>query len=269
MTEEISTVEDDREFEDAFAELTDESNEEVNEVEEDTNEDQSEDPDEEPDESEEPQSSWDSVPEQLRNEYAQMRSKNEELEHSLKSNTGRVSALQKKINELEQATNAKPSEEQREDVDERFNELKEDYPEFIEMIEMMTEKNNQRINQQLDEKLTPFQQAEQQRYNESQVNTLANEYPDWNEQEQSAEFGTWLTSQPEAVQQLISSPQAQDHAYLLRGYNQTRTNKVASITERREKRLASSEALPNKGPSKKALAPDDFEAAFNYYVNKG
>ncbi len=283
MSDEISTVDDDREFEEAFNELTDSESEEnatLEEVEESSEplEEAAEEnkTDEEADEKTEQefQQSWDDVPEALRNEFYQVRSKNEELEHSLKSNNGRVSALQKKINELELSGNQEEkAPEQADESNSRLEELREDYPEFAEMIDLVVRQNNeqsqQHVMQQVEERITPLQQIEQQRYNEYQVSLLADEFPDWQAQEQSEGFATWIEQQPPVVQQLIQSRQAEDHAYLLRGYNQTRTDKVASITEKRERKLASSEALPNKGPSKKAIAPDDFEAAFNYYVNKG
>lgn len=196
-----------------------------------------------------------------------LQERNAELEHSFKSNAGRVSALQKKINEYEEQLNQ--DQELIENKNDSIVEFEEDYPDIAESVKAMLDKQEKQWQDKFDKEFSSVREAEQKRYNESQVAELANEFPNWNEIEQSQEFGKWITTQPEPVKQMFSSQRAVDHSYLLNSFIQQKSQKADSLTAKRERKLKSSVALPNKGASKKSQAPDDFEAAFEYYTRTG
>lgn len=215
--------------------------------------------------------------EQLRQLNAKLKQERDHFEHSFKSQVGRVSALQKKIDsELEtKQVETKP------DIDESLRSVMEDYPDIAKpIIDYLERKYND-----IGNKLAPMQQSEdhrqaqeQQRYIDYQLNLMDTSIPDWRETIAKPEYEEWLNKQPAAIRQMKSSTDAEDYQYLINSFMATQQvdntqllklqGKSQDLTSRRQAKLAASVQIPSSGASKKSTAPDDFNSAWEYYANK-
>jgi len=205
----------------------------------------------------------------LRQQLAEYRAQNEALkqerdhfEHGFKSQVGRVSALQKKID-----GEKKDDEGQAEQDDDQIANVLKEYPEIVKPIIDLIEKKYARLNGDIDQRLAPIKEQEQRRYVDAQIATMDSQFPDWRNTVSSDDYKAWLQQQPEPVQAMADSYNAKDYAYLLNNFKATRT-KASDIAERRQTKLASNVAIHSKGASKKATAPDDFDSAWDYFANK-
>lgn len=202
----------------------------------------------------------------------ELEGQNAELEHSLKSNTGRVSAYQKKINEYEEADKLRLEEVPKAEEVIEPSQFEEDYPDIAENVKSMMESNDKRWQEKFDARDQQQNEAaevqQQDSYNASQVATLTEEFPDWSETEQSEDFQSWVAEQPNGIQSMISSRAAADHSYLLNAFEGQKSSKAGDIAAKREKKLAANVAVPNKNISKPAQVPDEFEAAFEHFATK-
>lgn len=262
MTDQAA-VSDDREpqersFDDYFDELNGvkpEDSEDHNNADDDANDD---------DESNKPVSN--DTPnelEELRQLNARLQQERDHFEHSFKSQVGRVSALQKKIDSEPEASAEK-------EVDADLQGVMNDYPEIAKPIIDYLEKKYADIGS----KIAPIEQVEQQRqaqeakqYISDQLSILDRDNAGWRNTIASTDYNDWLNKQPAPVRQMADSNSATDYQYLLTSYEATQ-NKSADLTARRQAKLAANVQVPSSGVSKKSTAPDDFDAAWDYYASK-
>jgi len=194
----------------------------------------------------------------LRDEMAVLRKERDDFEHSFKSQVGRVSALQKKLD----SESPQPNK-----FDDDLASAMEDYPEIVKpMIDYFERKYGD-----LDQRLAPIQQQnerqDEQRYIDSQVNIIDSNIPDWRNIISGNDYKQWLTEQPTAIQSMSSSYDARDYQYLIGSFQGTKT-KSNDLSQRRQNKLAGNVAVQSKGASKSSSAPDDFSSAWEYYANK-
>jgi len=221
------------------------------------------------------------------------------LEHKYKSDQGRVAAYQRKAHEAEAKLNEAlqkkdaPTEEQIKDAledKESWKEFKEDYPEFAEDYAART-KEIQDLKKSIDEKIAPLNERIEKKetadYESHQIAALELPqdqggfgYPDWRETTQSDEFKGWIEGQHPSVQALCDSNTAADAAYVLDLYTAVAPKKPAAddddqaMTEaektkaRRKKNLARNVQTTGKQGGPSVTAPDDFEKAFDFFVEK-
>jgi len=206
----------------------------------------------------------------LRQQLAEYKAQNDALkqerdhfEHGFKSQVGRVSALQKKIDGEKKDDEGQVEQ----DDDAQIADVLREYPEIVKPIIDLIDKRYARLNGDIDQRLAPIKEQEQQRYVDAQIATMDSQFPDWRTTVSSEDYKTWLQQQPEPVQSMADSYNARDYAYLLNNFKATRT-KASDIAERRQNKLASNVAIQSKGASKKATAPDDFDSAWDYFANK-
>jgi hypothetical protein len=201
-----------------------------------------------------------------------------ELEHNVVSNTGRVSALTRKLYNTQVPT---PLEEgvppAAAEVGEKWAELEKEYPDIAGGTSERIQQLEARVEQLLEEKLKPIRQAEEERYVDSQLGLVAQAYPDWQNTVNGEEFAGWLSMQPSKIQEMKNSYDAEDYIYLLKGYNTGKSDQIntdkaeqaESLRTSREKKLKANVAVPNRGRAKPSGPPDDFEEAFAWYADKG
>lgn len=205
--------------------------------------------------------------EQLRQERDALRKERDDLDHAYKSQVGRVSALQKKID----AEQLKQQETGQLDDDEIKSAI-EDYPEIAGPIVKYLEKKYSGINSEIEKRLAPIQEQEQQRYIDSQVAYMNATHPDWHKTVNSPEYAEWLRQQPDAVQGMDNTIHAKEMEFLVKSFSATKSTeskeKANDIVNRRQQKLAANVTIPSKGESKKSVAPDDFESAWKFYASK-
>ena len=127
---------------------------------------------------------------------------------------------------------------------------------------------------ELEQKLTPIEEKQQQDAIGAQYNKLEQEHPDYVEISKDPVFHNWLGTQPLPVRAMIESEDASEASYLLKLYKNdkglvpTEEEAPSELKQRREKQLRQAQNVPSRGGRSQEIVPpnDDFEAAFDYFA---
>ena len=273
MTEE--TVD---EFDAAFDEITNPVEDKTEEPQEEPQEEAQEEAQEEPQEEAQEEVV---EPDQETPSLDVLQKERDELLQYRRSNEGRVSALQQKINQLERQQPQPQTPPPANVAPEKWGEFEEEYPEIAQAINARMGAMQQTIAQQMDGRIgqavQPLQQSEHQRFLQSQYAALEAAHPDWQETVRSESFREWLSVQPQAVQGFMNSEDASDASYLLDTYKHSQPQqpevtpdpKVAEIQAQREKKLKDSQGIKSRPtPGATGGLPDDFDSAFDAFVRE-
>lgn len=149
---------------------------------------------------------------ELKRIIAALEQQNAELAHSVKSNAGRVSALQKKNNALEERIaklQSKSSESSElEDSEDAVQQLLEDYPNLakgmMQLARQELQKELEPFKQQVTDKLQSSEEAAIEAAREKQIQELDSLIPNWREVANDPFFGNWLATQPEEIQAMAA-----------------------------------------------------------------
>lgn len=258
MTGEVATVED-TDFEDAFEEFSsakDSSSEQLASPADQDEEASTHNPeddeavasksgsDEDPSKKREADSSGDdefisSLPESAQARFKQLMDEKADLQHKFNSNTGRVTAFQKKVQTLQDEINeirsgptsgGQPSQQQIVDAmkgtPEDWNQFTQDYPEIATVIDNRFELMAQATQTAVDSTLAPvraYQQATAQREADTALaeseQAVAEVFPTWTEEVKTPDFKAWLESQSPGVASLADSDDTEDAKTLIGLYD--------------------------------------------------
>ena len=221
--------------------------------------------------------------EPVQDEIEQYKAEIQKWQHKYNSDLGRQNALQRKITELEaQVAEARKAPNENPEgsgvTDAEWESMKEDFPEiasgFDARLRSVTAQYEQQI-QQLQAAINPIQEQARSSQRNMQLEQLAQQHPDWQDIAGSQEFRSWVNEQPRPVQQLIESEDAAEAAYLISTYKQS-TGQVTQapndeLKQRRDRQLRQGQTISNRGGRSKTNLPpaDDYEAAFNYFAERG
>lgn len=132
------------------------------------------------------------------------------LEQSDKSNRGRVSALQRQLQELRSQPNQPPRDQQGADdadaneflASDEWKKFAEDYPEVAGPMGGVISKLQQQVARQ-DKILGSIGEAEQQSALDAQARALEEQHPDWDQvvTEHADAFQEWVYTQPRHIQE--------------------------------------------------------------------
>jgi len=284
-------IEDDQDFESAFAEYAQGAKPADERDEYHRNTDTA--PDDEggaADESEEDN------PDDLSKRLKELEQENEKLRHSDASQRGRLGAYQRQINELQRRQQeldaAKPTsqngdpqtdDQQRQDMAESmgvddWEEFKEDFPDMARAFEARLKADQQRqakLEQEVAElrsTVQPMQEQAHEQQLQSEYARLEDRHNDWREVVNAPEFDTWLKSQNPSIQALAESESADDASALLDFYKGANgggpDTSRAQQHDKRQSRLANAQTVSRRGAGQRSGAPDDFDAAFEHYAAK-
>jgi hypothetical protein len=146
-----------------------------------------------------------------------------------KAAQGRIVALQRELDVAKQApqpSGSKPTDAQiaaAAKSPEKWDAMKEDFPEWAEAIESMVESrlgtlkptpfDPNEIDKRVHEALQREHQGREQRTRVEE--TVEAKHPGWKAKVNSQEFADWHVKQPPGIQKLAESPDPQDAIYLL------------------------------------------------------
>ena len=203
------------------------------------------------------------VEEEYQSDYEAAQGRIKELEHQAVSDSGRVSALTRKLQDPVPLQEGAPEESF-----DKWNTLQEEYPDIADGAAEKIGALEAKVERMVEERLAPLRELEEQRYVDGQIQMVASRYPDWQETVHSEDFDTWMGQQPLKVQDLRGSMESEDYIYLLKCYNADKSEQVEEIRSTRENQLKTNVAVPKRGPSRPSGPPDDFESAFAYYAQQ-
>lgn len=169
--------------------------------------------------------------------YKAQEQTNADLEHRISSDSGRVSAFQLKVNDLEkEITKIKagggnqPTKEEIKDAmtgsDEEWTEFSKDYPEVAGAIDKRFEAQQKNIDARVGESLAPV--LEKQENDEAKAlevaeqeanDAVSKDYPTWQTEVAKPEFSTWMATQPPGIQALADSDDRADASTLIGMYD--------------------------------------------------
>lgn len=154
----------------------------------------------------------------------------QDLEHRWKSDTGRVAALQRKINELQ----AKPTQDGPTKADleaaassqEGMAKFREEWPEIAGPMEAQLKAERQetveQVRKEIESAIAPFRQQQE-------MGMLRNVHPDYEQVAGSNEFAGWLEKQSPDVIKQVNSDYASDVSSVLSLYKtEAKLNKLRS-----------------------------------------
>ena len=232
---------------------------------------------------------WANVSDEQRVALEELQQEKSNWQHRFQSDAGRVSALQRKINDLEAAlsTPQQAVAPQAQPVDPiqspEMDSFKEDYPDIAEAVDRMVQQQLAQERQQfagainqLDSRISqtikPIQENEHQRFVDTQMQALEAQHPDWREVASSADFLDWIGHQPDTVQSMYNSESASDAAYLVGSFKQVyqQAPQAEPVAPQTQPELAQAVSPRSRRTAPVTnTVPDDYEAAWDYWVNKG
>lgn len=195
-------------------------------------------------------------------------------EHKFKSEIGRQTALQRKVQELETQLRSQPQTQQAQrQYSQRMAQLMEDYPEIAGALQEELDSVVGSVREEVRQIAEPLKQQEQQRRYQAEEAQVRERYPDFVEVVNTPEFLDWFQSQPSAVQALAASQEANDAIAVMDYFTASRRQQAANpevqnIQAKRQQALQRNVSVRNTAPAPVADAPDDFESAFKYFARK-
>ena len=304
----VSEVQDESEYDDAFAEFAEARDVEdvIEEVEDEPAADiAAEAPDQEPAPVEEvTEDPYAGMTEEVKARFIALEETTAAQQHTIDSDAGRVSAFQRKINQLErnqqQAPRPQPSTSQIADAmkgsDAQWDQFKEDYPEVAQALDNRFAALGVAAQDSIDSTLAPVRdhQAHIERVDASnahkaRIDAVSEVYPTWTAEVKKPEFNSWLSDQPPGVRALSESDDTADASTLIGLYDghlvasgkpslkpdpEPGVNEVVPAANPQANRRAAQLEAGSTVPSKPARvdataeADGDFEAAFKVFAKR-
>ena len=230
---------------------------------------------------------WATVPDAARAAFEAAQAELQKLRHADLSSRGRLSQLQKRLNDLEREKPASQTADLSAVLKgEAFKRAKDDYPEILAPIEQALSGLEPRL-QAMDEARTALvEQAQHARAeaNEQALGQVHSDYRDYlADGKHNRAFVEWVMRQPESVKQSVlhnasSINDPADVAYHLAAFKreagigfagqQQPSGKQAETTGRRQAQISAARSGRNRSVSSPSGPPDDFDAAFDHYARK-
>jgi hypothetical protein len=283
---EVAEVEEEQSFEEAFEELSSESEKPSDDYElaEETQADESIAVEPAQEESEqELQDIWANSTDEQRAAYEQVQNEAQNWSHKYRSDEGRVSALQRQVNELTAAKSQAAPTPPEAFTGEKWKEIDEEYPEIAgginERFDAIQAQHQAELNAmrgQVSSMLDPILAQQKEREKRVELDKLAAEHPDWQQVAQSQEFTGWLNGQPAQVQSLYGSNSAADAGYLVQTYKDATgitapaavSPQANTVQAKREKQLRESTGISGRKTAARSIPKDDFEGSFEFYARQ-
>jgi len=215
---------------------------------------------------------WADANEAQRLEFQQLQKLNKELDHRVKSDSGRVKTLRQQVQQLTeqveqfQSQQQKPAESQQEtDLPVSWKKYQQDFPDDAAAISELLETANKSTTSkiaQLEQTIEQLQSSQGAGF----YDILDAQRPDWRDTVQSESFTEWLVDQAEPVQLMQHSTKVRDAVKLLSYYDDhlaTQKAKAEEIKKQRKQRLSETTSVEGKGGATPTADGDDTDAMWN------
>lgn len=228
---------------------------------------------------------FDGWPQDAIDRYNSQLAQTNRLQHQIDSDSGRVSAFQKKVNDLESTINeiksgsnkAQPTDEEITDAmagdDAEWGAFKEDYPEVAAAIDKRFDTQQGEVDKKIETTLAPvIEKQEKDAATEAETaataayGEVAKDFPTWQDAVKKQEYHDWFATQPPGVQNLGESADPADASTLIGLYDDYRvgqghptikakpdpepdpgvTTEADELAKRRAQQLQDGETIPSK-----------------------
>jgi hypothetical protein len=231
---------------------------------------------------------WAKAPGELLEQRNAMQKELERLQQADRSNRGRLSAMQHKINDLEKARSEPPAAEAADDKttetsgyaeSDQWKDFSEEYPEIAKPLQGVIDvlnNENASLRKQIADQGKTIEAVNQDRTRselESNLAALEEKHADWREIADSDEFGPWLDKQPNYVRaaaarnasEIVDADEAADLIGRFKAFRSEQGTPAQSgspqgengtaLSNRRQRQLRSSASARSRGPGAAAGAP--------------
>lgn len=204
-------------------------------------------------------------------------------EHRARSSDGRVSALQKKINQLEDMVRGQQPGALVVAPPEGWDEFNKEYPDVAtpmgKVLTAAEARIYERIDQRIQQAINPLAQ-----HVETQVATAASDaisraeatveaaHPKWKQTINTPEFTGWLAQQPAMVRYGIESDDPRDAIKVINDFKSAtgapKKDPVADLSQRRAARVEQAATVTGNGVAagnSRPPIPNDFDAAWDAF----
>lgn len=285
MPPEQQTAETDDDFESAFAEFSADEPESHQLSEEIDVDEEVEEETDQPSGSEE-ESPWQGLSEDQLEAIRRLEQERDDYRHRSQSDSGRISALQRKLNELEAAKEEpeprqQASEQSADDGDDDWKEMLETVPDLAAAFDKRIAAREKALRDELLAAQKPLQdtiekmtEQEKRDHWERQLQIVTEKAPEWMDTVRTPEWSKFLDTLPEPVRAMAEGNSADEFLYVYDTYK-SRTAKptadenseAADIHQQRRQRLTQAqEPDKSKGGTGKKISEDDFDAAFSAFA---
>lgn len=217
---------------------------------------------------------WKDAPPQLRQMYSDMQAKAAALEHSARSQAGRVSALQKKIDDLQASTrSSKPGASgdggpaavgDGGDLDEEA--FERDFPQVAGFVRKTVKQEVEPVRETVQQREEREAAAREESRIAAAFSAVAQAHPDFDHIRQDPAYANWLLGQAPGIQQLAYSENPQDAIELI-GLYKSRVKPAAGGNRTRV--VDAAVETPSKGaPRRSGLSNDDFDSNFEAHADR-
>lgn len=212
-------------------------------------------------------------------ETATLKAEIARLQHGWNSDRGRLSALTKKLEQVESQTTAAHTPADMAGMDdEELAQFADDFPEYANAVERLVQRRLAEATGALDARLSqlaqPIEQLEQSQAAAviaQQQQALLAAHPDAYEVAASPQFAQWLNDQPPQVQQIYrDSDSARDSAWLISQFKSAHQMTAQQRQHQQSRQLDAMSRLPTKGASRGSSPMDalDDDALFDHLARQ-
>jgi hypothetical protein len=232
------------------------------------------------------------LPDDARSIVEQLIKERDEARHKASSDASRVAALSRKLQSLTTAApsaDKAPAKAEESEAEKALNakveQLRKDYGDIAEPLIELIEKQRQGLTE-VRTTLEGLSEERQTAVIAAETRALEERHPDWREVAADPTFAGWLEQQPENIQRLATSWDARETSVALTLFKTERaettghgkaepaqvdpakTEAAATTDTRRSQQLDGGRDVRSKPAPAASGPPEDFDAAFNYFVAK-
>lgn len=225
------------------------------------------------------------LPDDVRAAIAAIEKDRDDARHRASSDANRVAALSRKLNELQSSTASAPAPaaektEAQKALDDKITQLREDYGDIADPLIELIETQRQELNT-VRTVLTGLSDERREQVIAQETQALAARHPDWQEVAKSPDFQSWLQIQPPNIQGLAESWDARETSVVLTLFKSEKVEATgqgtatvatpkpdAATGARRSQQLEGSRDTRSRPAPAASEAPDDFDAAFEFFRQK-
>lgn len=225
---------------------------------------------------------WAGADSRLREAFEAQRSRADKAENAIRSQNGRLSQAQHRLNDLEgeleqfrkgkasQGTEGQDADEQTRE--ERLAKLREDYPEVAAPILAELDNLRQKVGK-LDTAHQSQAQERSQAFVDEQISFVSEAHPDWRDVVMSPEYAKWAETAPryirEAIsrnaQQIVDGEEVADVLARFRADTKQPDPEAERLQAKRERQFSASRSTETRTPAARPGGADtnDFDAEWD------
>jgi hypothetical protein len=219
-----------------------------------------------------PEDPWKDAPPKLRQMYIDAQARLAAEEHKARSQAGRVSALQRKIDEIQASPrSSKPGAGDGpaavDGDDDELKSLEQDFPSVVNLVRKTVKQEVDPIRSSVREREEREAEAAEETRIAEAFSEVAKVHPDFDQIRRDPAYAKWLGTQAPGIRNLAFSEDPAD-AIELFGMFKTRTRRPGADSGTRNRLVDAAVETPSKGAPRRVGIPEGFDGAFAFHADR-